>query len=562
MVRLRYALLTLIAAAATAAPASAAVAPGRVTFPVGSTPTVPSVDVFVPSLGVALPDGGAVLVGVDRGKGLVLAQMHADGSLDPRFGNGGISHVAVPFGGGFIGALPMQLLRRPDGRLLAVYQGAPASKYEGAHLVVAGLTADGRLDTSYGNDGIADVAVQQGCGGGCTAAALAPDGSVLLTGSIGQVSPAIEHDPNAPADFTWVVARLTPGGTLDTSFGDNGLAKILRGNAHGYSVSLFPDGSIATTGTNAQQTLLARLTPSGALDPGFHGGTPLTVSDSAFTPLVLARADGTADVLASSQGTASIQRYSRSGEPAGTFPVDGGATPPTITAAPDGTEIVTAVESQQPESGPVALHVTRVNADGSVAQHARVVLPFGGGFASIFARIRPVRATPLDQTGYRAGTPIVRPDGSLLIPGGVGVVLPTGEGAGVMHEEEAAAVLRPDLQLDPSFGGPASPARISVKVPSQHAVLDARRNTLRVAVDATTSGPGLALLEVRAGKRVIAKSTAAVYRTGRQRLRAFLTTTGRSYLKHARHVRVSVRATFRDLVAAQAKARTAHGTLR
>ena len=287
----------------------------------------------------------------------------------------------------------------------------------------------------------------------------------------------------------------------------------------------------------------------------------MTVSDSAFTPLVLARADGTADVLASSQGSASIQRYSRSGDPAGTFPVDGGATPPTITAAPDGTEIVTAVESQQPESGPAALHVTRVNPDGSVSQRARVVIAFGGGFVSIFARIRPVRATPLDQTGYRAGTPIVRPDGSVLIPGGVGVILP-GEGAGVMHEEEAAAVLRPDLQLDPSFGGPASPARISVKVPSQHAVLDARRNTLRVAVDATTSGPGLALLEVRAGKRVIAKSTAAVYRTGRQRLRAFLTTTGRSYLKHARRVGVSVSATFRDLVGTEAKARTAHGTLR
>src|SRR3954453_3522249 len=218
MPRIRHALLTLLAALVTAAPASAAVAPGRVTFPLSSTATVASVDVFAPSMGVALPDGGATLVGVDRGTGLVLAQLRADGSLDPRFGSGGISHVAVPFGGGFIGALPMQLLRRPDGRLLAVYQGAPASKYEGAHQIVAGLTADGRLDTSYGDRGIADVAVQQGCGGGCTAGGLAPYVSVLLTGSIGQVSPAIEQVPNAPADFTGVVARVTPGGTLDTSF--------------------------------------------------------------------------------------------------------------------------------------------------------------------------------------------------------------------------------------------------------------------------------------------------------------------------------------------------------
>src|SRR5204862_4782178 len=140
---------------------------------------VASVDVFAPSTGVALPGGGAVLVGVDRGKGLVLTQLRADGSLDPRFGTAGISHVAVPYPQGYIGALPVQLLRRGNGRLLAVYQGAAASKYEGQRLVVAGLTADGRLDPSYGTGGVADPGVQQGCGGGCTPAALAPDGSLL-----------------------------------------------------------------------------------------------------------------------------------------------------------------------------------------------------------------------------------------------------------------------------------------------------------------------------------------------------------------------------------------------
>ena len=562
MIRLRHALLTLVAALATAAPASAAVAPGLVTFPLNAAATVNSVDVFAPSTGVALPDGGAVLVGVDRGKGLVLAQLRADGSLDPRFGTNGISHVAVPFPQGFIGAIPMQLLRRPDGRLLAVYEGASTSKYEGQHLVVAGLTADGRLDPSYGGNGIADPAVQQGCGGGCSPAALAPDGSLLLTGATGQVSPEIEHNPNAPRDFTWVVARLTPTGALDRSYGENGLAKVAGGDGHGYSLALFGDGAVATTGVNGRDALVARLTPSGALDPSFHGGTPAPVSGSTFTPAVLARADGTADVLASSSGSASVQRYSRTGDVVGTFAVDAGSFPPALTAAPDGTELVTWGESVQAGSGAAALHITRLNSDGSIGQQARVALPFGGGLASVFARIRPVLVMPLNQTGYRAGTPIVRPDGKLLFPGGIGVIQYTGEGEGVMHEEEAATLLTSGLGLDPSFGGAARAARISLRVPSQHAALDARRSTLRVAVDATTSGPGLALLEVRAGKRVLARSTAAVYRTGKQRLGAYLTVTGRSYLKHHRRVRVSVSATFRDLVGAQAKARTAHGTLR
>src|SRR4051812_27122281 len=54
MPRTRVALATLIAALATAAPASAGVAPGRVTFPFGPTAIVNNVDPFAPSLGVAL----------------------------------------------------------------------------------------------------------------------------------------------------------------------------------------------------------------------------------------------------------------------------------------------------------------------------------------------------------------------------------------------------------------------------------------------------------------------------------------------------------------------------
>ena len=80
-------------------------------------------------------------------------------------------------------------------------------------------------------------------------------------------------------------------------------------------------------------------------------------------------------------------------------------------------------------------------------------------------------------------------------------------------------------------------------------------------MNATTSGPGLALLRVRAGARIIARSTAPVFASGRQRLRALLTVTGRSYLRHTHHVRVRVTATFRDLVGERATA-TARGMLR
>ena len=79
---------------------------------------------------------------------------------------------------------------------------------------------------------------------------------------------------------------------------------------------------------------------------------------------------------------------------------------------------------------------------------------------------------------------------------------------------------------------------------------------------ARASGPGLCLLRVRAGGRIIARSTAPVFAAGRQRLPAPLTTAGRRYLRrHRHHVRVTITAAFRDLVGASAQA-SAAGTLR
>src|SRR4051794_18197953 len=196
-------------------------------------------------------------------------------------------------------------------------------------------------------------------------AAPPPDGSLLLAGAVGQFSPQVEHDPSAPRDFTWVVARVTPAGTLDRSFGDNGLARVAGGDSHGHSLSRFPDGSIATTGSNGHDQQLARLTPAGAMDPAFHGGTPVTLSGAQFASQLLARADGTTDVLAAGQAGTSVVRYSRSGDPAAPVAIDAGPLPslPSLTAMPDGTEVVTGPESVQPQSGPAAVRVTRLKPD-------------------------------------------------------------------------------------------------------------------------------------------------------------------------------------------------------
>jgi hypothetical protein len=190
-----------------------------------------------------------------------------------------------------------------------------------------------------------------------------------------------------------------------------------------------------------------------------------------------------------------------------------------------------------------------------------VAIPFGGGLATVFTVHRAPTVTSLTQTGFFPGRAFARADGSIVLPGAIGVVQYTGEGAGYEIDQAAVAAVTTGFALDGSFGGAARPAVISVRVPRQRATSAVNVHLLRIVISARTSGPGLCRLRVKAGHRVIAHSTAAVFTAGPQRLPALLTRTGRLYLRHAHRIPVTVTATFRDLVGARASAR-ATGTLR
>jgi len=68
-------------------------------------------------------------------------------------------------------------------------------------------------------------------------------------------------------------------------------------------------------------------------------------------------------------------------------------------------------------------------------------------------------------------------------------------------------------------------------------------------VRVTASGPGLALLRVRDGRRrVLAQSLEPLYAAGSVTVRIPPTATGRSVLRRGRSVRVSVGYAFRDVL--------------
>jgi uncharacterized delta-60 repeat protein len=217
------------------------------------------------------PDGRVVLVGyltVFQGEFFALARLNADGSPDTSFGESG--RVTTPFPGwGVATAAVLQ----PDGRIVAVGMANPVY---GPMPAAARYTADGRLDPTFGTNGqvtlslpypftVQDVALQ-------------PDGKLVIAGQYGGYSPVADRD--------FGLVRLLPDGSPDPEFGTNGLVRSdFRGVENGYSVTVLPDGRLVLGGTRAVNKwwitdfALARYLPDGTLDTSF-GTDGLATADS------------------------------------------------------------------------------------------------------------------------------------------------------------------------------------------------------------------------------------------------------------------------------------------
>ena len=263
---------------------------------------------------MALPGGGVVLAGRDGAGAIVLAQLRPDGSLDPAFGAAGIAHVVPPTSGPSTLARNLQVLRERDGRLLVVATATRSAANENDQLVVVGLSADGTLDASFGSGGVAAPGVQSSCLQ-CSPAALAPDGSIVLTGNTGQIPPGIAQHPGVVVDFHWVVARLTPTGRLDPRFGAQGIVTLPGTSGVGYASVSLPGGAVAVLGADLGGPKLARLTPAGAVDPFFNHGEAVRLSRTVLFWFGLrGRADGSVDALGSGPDTARLVRYTATGD--------------------------------------------------------------------------------------------------------------------------------------------------------------------------------------------------------------------------------------------------------
>jgi len=190
------------------------------------------------------------------------------GFVDINFGNGGFISGKMP---GIINTI----IQQDDGKILAA--GSFDLKYSITRFLVNGI-----VDSTFGNNG----ATISNPAGGATDMLLTKAGKILICGSFADIN-------NKPQSF---VARFTPAGEPDSSFGVNGTSIIpLFHSFEGYSeMSLSADGSIIVGGFGATKTLdsqysvVIKLSSDGIFDDTFgNNGYVLNLAASKMNDLTI-----------------------------------------------------------------------------------------------------------------------------------------------------------------------------------------------------------------------------------------------------------------------------------
>jgi uncharacterized delta-60 repeat protein len=228
---------------------------------------------------VAIQSDGKIVVGgdtyVSNREEFALARYNPNGTLDTSFGNGGvvITHFAVPTSkkttNSSSGAIE-SLVIQPDGQILVA--GVAWFTINGSSsedVPLARYNTNGTLDTSFGNGGTVFTRT------GTTYEAARSVGLQTINGVTKIVVVGDSTSSGQNPDDT-VVIRYNLNGSIDTSFGVNGIASLTSFPMIAVAGAIQPDGKILAAGwwDPNQNTIgfgLARFNADGSLDTTFNG---------------------------------------------------------------------------------------------------------------------------------------------------------------------------------------------------------------------------------------------------------------------------------------------------
>ena len=324
-----------------------------------------------------------------------LLRYNTNGTLDSGFGAGGKVVIA-----GNTAGPAFAVAVQTDGKILVA---APAN----LHLTVFRFNNNGSVDSTFGSNGAtaiqpAELFLAPASGG----IALEPDGRILV--ATGQNEGGGMH----------IVARLLANGQLDSTFGSNGAAPTFGGD----SVAVLPNGNILV-GTGSVTSMYA---PNGVVLKGFgiHGQTPgfaneaggfvVANNSSGAIPRIITAGTIFTDLNLMSLNSVSgflLVSYKIDGTLDNAFGIHGGVTTPFpgntfarafAVALQTNGDIVAVGQTALTDTGPSNFALVRYNPDGSVDT------TFGNsGFVS----------TPFGTSVAFANTVLIQIDGKIIAVG-------------------------------------------------------------------------------------------------------------------------------------------------
>jgi uncharacterized delta-60 repeat protein len=370
----------------------------------------------------------ALVIAVCLSLGTAVSASAAPGDLDTSYGKGGaaIADFGTFSNGAVVDyAIGSGMVVQPDGKAIVVGTGIDQFGRT-SDIVTARFTTSGALDTSWGGTGRAQFDFGESETG--YGAVLQPDGKLIVGG-----------DSTAGASSTVLAARINTDGTIDSTFGTNGVARpAFGGNVFGRAIALQPNGAIVIAGYTESDAILVRLNnPQGTPDTTFDN-TGLAAdenigSNTSAAAAVALATNGTIYVAgAGSHSGGPDDLYLASATSGGfnqglsfTGPEDDAAT--ALAISPSGTEILAGY--------------TNVNGtyDFALEEFAgfNPVTSFGSGGSTI-----------IDLGGSDLARAIaLQPDGKIVAVG------TTTAGTGSTQTSKIAVVrLLPNGQRDPAFG--------------------------------------------------------------------------------------------------------------
>ncbi|MEP7084480.1 MAG: hypothetical protein ABI854_07045 [Betaproteobacteria bacterium] len=375
--------------------------------------------------------------------------LHATpGQLDPTFGVAGVASIAVNDSGGYLYVNGMAT--QTDGKILLAGYGGSSGRYvyrllpNGApdqsfgvggkiapavynvqsvlvqadgNIIVCGgsgsfelnrFLPNGAPDPAFGTNGISSTVVAGGMSQNVSECALAADGKIVAVGSA---------TPDY-ANNTGVALRLNANGTIDTTFGVNGVLQLTAPGkgVQFYAVALQADGKVVVGGSIVQglknYAAAFRLLNNGTLDPSFGSGGIAIDAASAITGqgalLLSVRILPNGSIVGSeirnnSLSSSPVVRFSAAGIFDSGFGVAGAATSGlsdirNIAVQADGAVLLA---GDYYKSGATRLAVARLNAAGQLDQG------FASGGIAVIDSVLSV-----DGVGI-----VLQPDGKVLAAG-------------------------------------------------------------------------------------------------------------------------------------------------